>query len=157
MHADGVHVRLARHIQHAVEQAAALGAGDRDVEVAVFDDRVLGQQRIAVVAIGVHGIAPIGKVGPHAVGEELVLRGLRPTGVARGVAVMAAEHFLEKYDVGLGAAHRLAQFGQDIAAVEGGETLVGVDGQYLQSAHGRRRLGAGKASGVRFEFHGCSW
>ncbi|MNN28185.1 hypothetical protein D3C81_1417450 [compost metagenome] len=73
------------------------------------------------------------------------------------MAVMVAEHFLEKHDVGLGATHRLAQFGQDIAAVEGGETLVGVDGQYLQPAHGRRRLGADKESGIRFEFHGCSW
>ncbi|EJT84624.1 hypothetical protein PPS11_20119 [Pseudomonas putida S11] len=41
------------------------------------------------------------------------------------MAVVAAEHLLEKDDVGLGAAHRLAQFRQDEAPVEGGEALVG--------------------------------
>jgi hypothetical protein len=48
------------------------------------------------------------------------------------VAVVAAEHFLKEDDIGLGAAHRLAQLRQDEAPVEGGEALVGIHRQHLR-------------------------
>ncbi|MNU10020.1 hypothetical protein D3C72_2569390 [compost metagenome] len=65
-----------------MQQTAAFGAGDGHVEIAVFADRVFRQQGIAMMAVGVHGVAAIGKVAPHAVSEELVLRGLRPVAEA---------------------------------------------------------------------------
>ncbi len=78
VHADGMHFGVARHLQYAVQQAPALGAGDRDVKVAVLADGEFRQQGIAVVAVGVHRIAPVGVVAPHAVGEKFVLRLLGP-------------------------------------------------------------------------------
>jgi len=48
-----------------------------------------------------------------------------------------AEHFLQKHQIGTGAAHGFAQFGQDEAAVEGGKALVCIDRQHLDSMHGR--------------------
>ena len=151
-----MHLMLAGYVEDAVQQATAFGAGDRHVEVAVFDDRVLGQQRIAVVAVGIDRIAAVGKVAPHTVGEEFVLRGLRPARVARGVAVVAAKHFLEEDDVGLGAAHRLAQFRQDEAPVEGGEALMGVHRQYPQPLHGRGLVDAGETITAGFVAHNSS-
>ncbi|MCY1177986.1 hypothetical protein D9M73_183170 [compost metagenome] len=139
-----------------MQQAAAFGAGDRHVQVAVLDDRVFGQQRIAVVAVRVDRVAAVGKVAPHAVGEEFVLRGLRPAGVARGVAVVAAEHFLKEDNVGLGAAHGLAQLWQDKAPVEGGEALVGVHRQYPQAFHGWGLADAGETITAGFEAHKSS-
>ncbi|MNC23499.1 hypothetical protein D3C75_715280 [compost metagenome] len=156
VHADRMHLALPRHLQHTVQQAAAFGAGDRHVQVAVLDDRVFGQQRIAVVAVRVDRVAAIGKVAPHAVGEEFVLRGLWPAGVARGVAVVAAEHFLKEDNVGLCAAHGLAQLRQDKAPVEGGEALVGIHRQYPQAFHGRGLADAGETITAGFEAHDSS-
>jgi len=73
MHANGMHIVMPRHIQHTVQQAAPLRPGDRHIEIARSLDRVLGQQGIAVMTVGVNGILPVGKVAPHAVGEEFVL------------------------------------------------------------------------------------
>lgn len=84
------------------------------------------------------------------------MRSLRPAGIARGVAVVAAEHFLKEDDVGLGAAHRLAQFRQDEAPVEGGEALVGIHRQYLQPLHGRGLVDAGETFTAGFGVHGYS-
>jgi hypothetical protein len=67
-----------------------------------------GEQRIAVVAVGIHRVAAVVKVAPRVVGKEFVLRGLRPAGIARGVAVVATNYFLEEDDVALGAAYRAA-------------------------------------------------
>lgn len=73
VHADRMHFSVPRHIQYAMQQAAAFWAGDRDVEVTVFADRVLRLQGIAVVTIGVDRVTTVGEVAPHAVGQELVL------------------------------------------------------------------------------------
>jgi len=151
VHADGMHLMRARHIEHAMQQAAALGAGDRHVEVAVLDDRVFRQQGVAVVAVGVYGIAAVGEVAPHAVSEKFVLGRLRPAGVARGMAIVAAEHLLQEHDVGLGTAHRFAQFRQDKAPVEGREALVGVDRQHPQPVHGWGLVNSGETWVAGFE------
>ncbi len=156
VHADRMHLALPRHLQHTVQQAAAFGAGDRHVQVAVLDDRVLGQQRIAVVAVGIDRVAAIGEVAPHAVGEEFVLRGLWPAGVARSVAVVATQHFLKEDNVGLCAAHSLAQLWQDKAPVEGGEALVGVHRQYPQAFHGWGLADTGETITAGFEAHNSS-
>ncbi|MCY1434529.1 hypothetical protein D9M71_505910 [compost metagenome] len=135
VHADGMHLAVAGDVQHAMQQAALLVAAHRDVEVVVLDDGKLRQQRIAVVAVGVDRIAAIGELRPHAVGEELVVRRRRPVPVALGVAVMVAQHFLEEYQVGFGGTHRVSQLRQDETPVQGGEALVGIDGEHLQPMH----------------------
>lgn len=135
VHADGVHLARAGHVQHAVEQAALLDHADGHVEVLVVADGELAHQRVAVVAVRVDRVAAIGELRPHAVGEELVVRRLRPVVVAPGVALVGAEHFLEEHQVGAGGAHRHPQFRQDEAPVERGESLVGVDRQHLDPVY----------------------
>ncbi|MNL01229.1 hypothetical protein D3C87_1216930 [compost metagenome] len=137
MHADRMDLGVPRHVQHAMQQPAALGAGDGNIEVAVFANRVFRQQRIAVVAVGIDRIAAIGEITPHAVGQKLVLRGLWPVVVARGVPIVFADDFLQKHQVRRGAAYRFAQLRQDESAVERGESLVSIDGQHTQSMDGR--------------------
>src|SRR5690606_39724932 len=66
------------------------------VEVLVTQDRKLRQQRVAVMPMRVDGIATVGELRPHAVGEELVLWRLRPVVHPRGVARVGAQHFLEE-------------------------------------------------------------
>ncbi|MNH30487.1 hypothetical protein D3C79_907850 [compost metagenome] len=70
--------------------------------------------------------------------------------------VVGTEHFLEEHNVGAGAAHRFAQFGEDEAAVKGGKTLVGVDGQHLQALDRCSLAGGSCMAGVRFSAHGDS-
>ena len=73
VHANGMHIVMPGHVQHAVQQAAPFRPGDRHIEIARGLDRELGQQGIAVMTIGVNGILPVGKVAPHAVREEFIL------------------------------------------------------------------------------------
>lgn len=133
VHADGMHFAVPRNVQHAVQQAAAFRAGNGDIQVSVFADRVFRQQGIAMVTVGIDGVASIGEVAPHAVGKEFVLRGLWPIVVAGGVAVVLADHFLQKHQVRRRTAHGFTQLGEDEAPVERGKSLVGVDRQHAQS------------------------
>lgn len=60
VHTDGVHdVGTARQAQRAMQQSALFLGGDVDVDVLRTHDRILRQQRIAVVAVRAHGIAPV--------------------------------------------------------------------------------------------------
>ena len=69
VHAKGMYVAppLGQR-QHAVKQAAPLGAADGDVAVFGVRDGELGQHGIAMVAVGVHRVAAIGVLRPNAVG-----------------------------------------------------------------------------------------
>jgi hypothetical protein len=127
VHADHVDLLLvARHLQLAMQQAAFLGAGNRHVVVAVFHDRELRHDRVAVVALGVHHVLAIGELRPDAVREELVVRRLRPLLDLLAVVFVRAQHFLHEDDVGAHLAHGIAQLRQDEFAVEGREPLVDV-------------------------------
>ncbi|MNK78577.1 hypothetical protein D3C87_982140 [compost metagenome] len=138
VHADCVDLGVTRDVEHTVQQSTALGAGDRHVEVAVFTDRVFRQQGIAMVAVGVNGIAPVGEIAPHAVGEKFVLRGLWPFVVAVRMPFVFTHHFLQKHQIGRGAAHRFAQLRQDESPVKRGEAFVGVDRQHPKTMNDRR-------------------
>jgi hypothetical protein len=46
------------------------------------------------------------------------------------------QHFLEEHQVGSGGAYRIAQFREDEAPVEKGETLVGIHRENLDGVHG---------------------
>ena len=132
MHAYGVHIGVARYVQYAMQQTAPFGTCDGHIEIARSLDRVFGQQGITVMAVWVHGVAAVGEVAPHAVGEKLVLRGCWPVFVARCVFVMLTQHFLQEHQVGTGTAHCLAQLGEDKATVEDGKSLVRIDRQDLE-------------------------
>lgn len=136
MHADRMHFgAVTGQAQDAMEQATVLIAADRYVEVVVANDLEFRQQRVAVIALRVHRVAPIGELRPEAVGEEFVLRHRRPIVVALGVLFVGAMDFLQKHHVGGDAAHRFAQLRQDETPVEGGETLVGIDRQHGERAY----------------------
>ena len=133
VHADRVHVeRLAGQPQHAMQQAALLGAVDRDVVVLVVHDRETST-------------APRCRDGradrPRCGRRRTAARSRRPE--IRSAAPPASRpprlngrvgalHFLQEDHVGAHRAHRLAQLGQDEAAVQDGEALVGVHREHAQ-------------------------
>src|SRR3990167_4405893 len=94
-----------------------------------------------MVSMWVDRVAAIGKVRPDLVGHELVLRYLGPQRVLDGVAVMAAVYFLQKHDVRLHGAHRVAQLRQDESPVQCGEALVGVHRENSETEIGRSHGG----------------
>ncbi|MCY1433526.1 hypothetical protein D9M71_495570 [compost metagenome] len=139
VHADGMQrYGVTGQLDLRVQQSALFVAAlDRNIQVAVTADRKFGQQGIAMVPLRIHGIAPVGVLRPHAVGEEFVVRPGRPAGLAAGVPAVFAVHFLEKHQVGVGFANGIAQFRKDETTVERGETLVGVHRQDRQRAYRR--------------------
>jgi len=117
-----------RQLDLAMQQAAALQAVRRDVLVLGAQYRVAAEDGVAVVAVVVHGVAPVGVVAPDLVGEKLVLRLLGPVGEARGVAAVLPLHFLQEDDVGVERAQMVAQLVHHHSAVEVGKALVDVVG-----------------------------
>jgi hypothetical protein len=83
----------------AVQQPAALDRVVRDVDVLPHRDRVAAHDRVAVVAVLVHGVHAVHAVLAVLVGEELVLRHLGPAHVAPRVLVVLALHLLQEGDV----------------------------------------------------------
>ncbi len=143
VNADRMHLRtIARQAQHAMQQAAVLVAADGHVEVVMLDDLEFRQQRIAVIACRVHRIAPVGKLRPERVGEELVLRHRRPVAVALGVMFVGAVDLLQEHHVGRHAAHGLTQLRQNETPIERREALVRVHGQHRETMHRRRGWGS---------------
>jgi len=116
---------LPRHVQHAVQHAARLEAGNRQVVVLVVQHRITRHHRVAVVQPFGHGIAAVGVLMPDLVGQEFVLRGARAT---------AAIDFLQKHHVAAHGAHGFPQLVQHEPGVEDVITLVDVHGQYLHTA-----------------------
>ena len=128
VHTDGMHVHAAAgHLQFAMQQAAALGPADGHVEIFKAHDGELGQHGIAVVPVGVNGVAAVGKLRPDGVGQEFVVRGFRVVVELVLVLDVVAGHFLQEHHVGADGAYRIAQFMQDELAVEEGKALVDVD------------------------------
>ena len=100
------------------------------------NDLEFRQQRIAVIARRVHRIASVGELRPQRIGKEFVLRHCRPVAVAPGMMFVGAVDFLQKHHIGGYAAHRFTQFRQDETPVQRGKTLVRVDRQHGEAAHG---------------------
>jgi len=114
---------------HGVQQPAALVAQVGDVVVLRGQDRKARQQRVAVMAVLVDAIAPVG-VLPALLGEELVLRGAWPALEAQREAVVDRLHFLQEDEVGVELAQALAQLVDHHAAVERRQALVDVECDY---------------------------
>ena len=92
-----------------MQQAAPLVAVERGVVVGVVADREARQHRVAVVAVRVDRVAPVGVVAPHRVGQVFVLRRSGQSAIALGVVRVRADHLLQEDDVGSHRAHGLAQ------------------------------------------------
>jgi len=85
-----------------------------------------------VMAVVVDGVAAVGDVAPHLVGEEFVLRLVGPVIEARGVAAVLTLHLLQENDVRVEQAQVVAQLVDHHAAVELREALVDVVGGDVQ-------------------------
>ena len=120
----------------AVQQAAALEAVVGDVLVGLGQDGVARQDRVAVVAVVVDGVAAVGRLLPHIAGQELVLGLARPVGVALGMAQVHALDLLQEHHVGPQQAQPVAQVVDGEPPVELGEALVDVVGADAQGGHG---------------------
>src|SRR5690606_35456569 len=120
---------------HAMQQAALFVAMDRNVAVAVAQDRELGEEGVAVVAMRIGRIAAVGVLGPDAVGKEFVLRFGGPVGVPACVVRVRAQDFLQEHQVGGYLADRLAQRRQHEAAPRGAEAHVGIQREDVQGRH----------------------
>lgn len=147
VHTHRMHLVMARYLQATVQQPTLLVTVDRDIQVVMLGDGKLGQQGIAMVAVRVHGIASIGELRPHAVGEKLVLGRLWPRRVALGMVLMAAVNLLQEHQVGATGTHRFAQLRQDETPVERGKPLVHVEGQHVQPMHRGYRVDAAAGHG----------
>ncbi|MNV73236.1 hypothetical protein D3C71_1663740 [compost metagenome] len=130
-----------------MEHAATLRARDGNVVVFVVNDGELGQQRIAVIAVVIHGVAAIGVLRPDRVGQKLVVRHLRKVRQAACVPMVRALHLLQKNQVCGNIAHGFAQLVQHEAPVKGGEALVHVHGQNLERDGLRGVVGHGNNRG----------
>ena len=133
VHAHRMHWQVvARRLQDAMQHAAPLRPPDGDVVVFVMRDGKLRQQGVAVVAVVIHRVAPVGVLRPDRVGQKFVMRHLRKIGHALRMALVAALHLLQKHQVGRHTAHGLAQLVQHEATVEGGEAFVHIHGEHLE-------------------------
>jgi hypothetical protein len=108
----------ARDDDFAVQKAAPLETMRGDILVHPVLYRKTRQDRVAVVAVVIDGVSAVGKVGPDRIRQELVLRFRRPLLVALGVALVRAEHFLQKDDVGAERAETVPQLVDHHPAVE---------------------------------------
>ena len=139
--ANGVDIAaLAGHLQLAMQHAAPLGAADGNVAVFKLDNRELGQQRIAVMPVGIDRVAAIGELLPDAVGQVFVMRRLGVVVELLAMLEVIARHLLQKHHIRAHDAHRVPQFGQDELAVEKSESLVDIDREHLE---GNRRVACG--------------
>jgi len=128
MHAGNVQGEASgQHVHHAVQQAAALGAADRDVDVAPARDGVFREEGVAVVAARDDGVPSVGVLGPDGIGQHLVLATVRSRPDRHA-------DFLQAYKISPGGLKRFAYQGQRLPATQGIEALVCVQGH---QAHGR--------------------
>src|SRR5690606_41756752 len=92
----------------------------------------LGKQCVAVMAMRVYGISAVGKFGPDGVRKEFILADGRPARQTSRMAMVGAQHFLQKNNVGVRGPDGIAQLMQDEAPIEKGEALMGIHRQYAQ-------------------------
>ena len=110
------------HFQHAMKQAARLDTFHRHIDVLPANDRKLRQQRVAQMTPGRDGIAAIGVLRPHLVGQQFVV-------LLRDVLPVVAADFLQEDQVDTGCAERFADAGKQLATTERAEALLGVQRQ----------------------------
>src|SRR5258706_2330065 len=127
MHAHAVEVAPpARDCDDAVQEPAALEAVVRDVLVLERQKTVARQDRVAVMTVVVHRVAPI-DVLPGVAGEKRMLRLDRRAGEAQGEAPVQALHFLQEHEIRIEQLQALAQLMDHHAPVEVRQPFVDVE------------------------------
>ena len=125
MHTKTVQMKgLDRHL--AMQQTALLEAVIRNILVFGGDDRVAAENGVTVVAMLIHRVTAIGKVRPHLIGEELILRRCRPVGQTQGMLRIFSLHFLQENNIGVNTAQVAAKFMHHHAPVEVRKPFVNV-------------------------------
>src|SRR3546814_15115416 len=95
-----------------MQQSALFMLAHGNIDIVVTGDGKFRQQSIAVVAVRVNGVAPVGIIAPYRIGQELVLAGGGPAGQGLGMTMVRAQYFLQKNNICVGGANSLAQFMQ---------------------------------------------
>lgn len=133
MHADGVQAfSPAWRFELRVQQAPVFRADLRNVPITIVKNRELAEQRIPMVAAGIHRVLAIGIIVPDRVGEEFVLCDIGPVFVPGGVNLVFAQYFLEEDNVRRNAADGIAQLVEHEAPAEMRKAFVQVERQDLQ-------------------------
>ena len=139
MNADGVQWQCETlHVDHAVKQSARFGASDRYVEVLPPQDRMLREERVALVAASRDRIAAVCVLRPDLVREHFVV-------LLANVSGAVAADFLEEHQVGGGSAQCLPDPAEQRPATQRTQALVRIE---RQDPQGRPLRGAATAASI---------
>lgn len=114
---------IARQRDHGVQQAARLRLANGSIHVAPRRDGVPGKKRIAVMPARCDRIAPVGVLGPHAVGQYFVL-------VHGRLGAAGSPDLLQENEICLRRAQGAADAQQGFVAVPRAESLVCVQREH---------------------------
>ena len=67
-----------------------------------------GEDRVAVMPFRVNGVAAVGVIAPHGIGQKLIVGGIRPVFDMQRMNFVRPHHLLQANNVGADAAHRFA-------------------------------------------------
>src|SRR3546814_6668703 len=105
VHANGVYVDIAsRRFQNAMQQSALFMLAHGNIDIVVTGDGKFRQQSIAVVAVRVNGVAPVGIIAPYRIRQELVLAGGGLAGQGLGMTMVRAQ-YLDRKSTRLNSSH----------------------------------------------------
>jgi len=96
--AEGVEATPVLHVDHRVKQSPLLEGVRGEIRVRGHRDRMLRQQRVAVMAFRRDRVARVGVVAPNAVREMFELRRIGPS-VGSRMRFTASDDFLKKHEV----------------------------------------------------------
>ncbi len=115
-----------RRLDYRVQDAPPLQRMQRNINVVVAADRMAAEDRVAVVAAGVHRITAVRVMRPHRIGEVLKLRDRRPVREALPVVLVLAHNLLQQHEIGADVVQRAAHALERQSQITGGEALVNV-------------------------------
>src|SRR5688500_1991336 len=103
------HAVPARNVDLAMQQSADLVFVLRDVLIVPAEDRESSEDRVAVVAAVVYRVLAVGEIGPDRVGKNLALGLHWPVFETARMALVTAQHLLQKYQIGVQRAQMISQ------------------------------------------------
>jgi hypothetical protein len=110
-------IHVFRDVDGAVKKAALLEATGRGVDLLGMQDGEFRQDGIAMMAVGVERISPMGRIAPHRIGKVFVLRAKGPMMISFGPGGARTNHLLQEDDIGVNRADRFAEAVQGNPAV----------------------------------------
>ncbi len=116
-----------------VEDSSFFEAIRGDIQIFPFGEGELAEDGVSVVAVGVHGVFPVGVVRPDLVGQKLKLWAVGPAGDFFSVLSVVSQHFLKEDEVGVDAAEGFAHLIEHEGKIACGESFVDVVGENFQS------------------------